>query len=110
MTADNEVLTLSIAFNYGSRAELVDAVTALIADGAEPTEAAISARMYDPSMPDVDLWVRTSGEHRISNFLLWQSAYAEFVFVDAYWPDFGRTQMYEAVAEFQRRDRRFGGL
>lgn len=110
MTADNETLTLTIAFNYGSRAELVDAVTALVAEGIEPTEDAISARMYDPSMPDVDLWVRTSGEHRISNFLLWQSAYAEFVFVDAYWPDFGRTEMFEAVAEFQRRNRRFGGL
>ncbi len=110
MTAGNDELTLSIAFNYGSRAELVDAVKALNAEGVEPTEEAISARLYDPTMPDVDLWIRTSGEHRISNFLLWQSAYAEFVFVDAYWPDFGRTQMVEAVAEFQRRDRRFGGL
>jgi undecaprenyl diphosphate synthase len=110
LTEQNSRLTLSIAFNYGSRAELVDAVKALNADAVEPTESAISARMYDPSMPDVDLWVRTSGEHRISNFLLWQSAYAEFVFVDAYWPDFGRKQMYEAVEEFQRRNRRFGGL
>ncbi len=110
LTAHNDTLTLSIAFNYGSRAELVDAVRQLNADGVEPTEEAISARMYDPSMPDVDLWVRTSGEHRISNFLLWQSAYAEFVFVDAFWPDFGRTEMFNAVAEFQHRNRRFGGL
>ncbi len=110
MTAHNSTLTLSIAFNYGSRAELVDAVRALNAEGIEPSEEAISARLYDPEMPDVDLWVRTSGEHRISNFLLWQSAYAEFVFVDAYWPDFGRDQMFEAVTEFQRRTRRFGGL
>ena len=61
-------------------------------------------------MPDVDLWIRTSGEHRISNFLLWQSAYAELVFVDTYWPDFRRDDLAEAVAEYQRRDRRFGGL
>lgn len=110
LTAHNDVLTLSIAFNYGSRAELVDAVKSLIHDGVEPSEAAISSRMYDPSMPDVDLWVRTSGEHRISNYLLWQSAYAEFVFVDAFWPDFGRDEVREAVIEFQRRNRRFGGL
>ncbi len=110
LTAANETLTLSIAFNYGSRAELVDAVKALNAEGVEPSEEALSARMYDPEMPDVDLWVRTSGEHRISNFLLWQSAYAEFVFVDAFWPDFGRDELFAAVAEFQRRTRRFGGL
>ncbi len=110
LTANNDVLTLSIAFNYGSRAELVDAVKALNAEGIEPSEEAISAKLYDPSMPEVDLWVRTSGEHRISNFLLWQSAYAEFVFVDAFWPDFGRNEVHEAVIEFQRRNRRFGGL
>lgn len=110
LTAGNETLTLSIAFNYGSRAELVDAVKALNAEGVEPSEEALSARMYDPEMPDVDLWVRTSGEHRISNFLLWQSAYAEFVFIDAFWPDFGRDEMFAAVTEFQRRTRRFGGL
>ena len=110
LTAGNDVLTLSMAFNYGSRAELVDAVKALIADGLEPTEENIASKLYDPSMPEVDLWVRTSGEHRISNFLLWQSAYAEFVFVDAFWPDFGRAEVREAVMEFQRRNRRFGGL
>ena len=110
LTATNDALTLSIAFNYGSRAELVDAVKALNAEGLEPTEENIASRLYDPSMPDVDLWVRTSGEHRISNFLLWQSAYAEFVFIDAFWPDFGHAEVREAVIEFQRRDRRFGGL
>ena len=83
---------------------------ALVAEGLEPSEEAIASKLYDPSMPEVDLWVRTSGEHRISNFLLWQSAYAEFVFVDAFWPDFGRTEVRDAVIEFQRRNRRFGGL
>jgi undecaprenyl diphosphate synthase len=113
LTAANRALTLTIAFNYGARTELVDAVRSLVMEGADPSaidEAAIAKHLYDPEMPDVDLWIRTSGEHRISNFLLWQSAYAELVFVDTYWPDFRRGDLAEAVAEYQRRDRRFGGL
>lgn len=113
MTAANRKLTLTIAFNYGSRAELVDAVKELVREGVDPSgidEAAIAKRFYDPEMPDVDLWVRTSGEHRMSNFLTWQSAYAELVFIETYWPAMRREHLAEAVAEFQRRDRRFGGL
>ena len=113
LTAANRRLTLTIAFNYGSRAELVDAVKDLVREGVDPSgidEAAIAKRFYDPEMPDVDLWVRTSGEHRMSNFLTWQSAYAEMVFVDTYWPAFRRKHLADAVAEYQGRDRRFGGL
>ncbi|MGI9614963.1 MAG: polyprenyl diphosphate synthase [Acidimicrobiales bacterium] len=113
LTAANRTLTLTIAFNYGSRAELVDAVKDLVAEGVDPSgidEAAIAKRFYDPEMPDVDLWIRTSGEHRMSNYLTWQSAYAELVFVDTYWPAFRRDHLAAAVAEYQRRDRRFGGL
>jgi undecaprenyl diphosphate synthase len=113
LTAANRELTLTIAFNYGSRAELVDVVKSLIMEGVDPSgvdEAAIAKRLYDPEMPDVDLWVRTSGEHRLSNYLIWQSAYAELVFVDTYWPAFRRDHLAAAVAEYQSRDRRFGGL
>ena len=113
LTAHNSKLTLTIAFNYGSQAELVDACRQLIAEGATPediTEESISSKMYDPEMPDVDLWVRTSGEYRISNYLIWQSAYAELVFLDTYWPDMRRDHLFAAVKEFQNRDRRFGGL
>ncbi len=113
LTSANRRLTLTIAFNYGSRAELVDAVRALVAEGVDPTgidEAAIAKRLYDPEMPDVDLWIRTSGEYRLSNFLTWQSAYAEMVFVDTYWPAFRREHLVAAIADYQGRDRRFGGL
>jgi undecaprenyl diphosphate synthase len=113
LTAANRTLTLTIAFNYGSRAELVDAVKDLVREGVDASgidEAAIAKRFYDPEMPDVDLWIRTSGEHRMSNYLTWQSAYAELVFVDTYWPAFRRDHLASAVAEYQGRDRRFGGL
>ena len=113
LTAANRRLTLTIAFNYGSRAELVDAVRQVVREGMDPSdidEAAIAKRFYDPEMPDVDLWIRTSGEYRMSNFLSWQSAYAELVFVDTFWPDFRREHLAGAVVEYQQRDRRFGGL
>lgn len=110
LTKHNRKLTLTIAFNYGGRAELVDAVNAAIEAGEKITEASIERHLYDPEMPEVDLWVRTSGESRISNYLIWQAAYAELVFTETYWPDFRRQNLADAVAEFQRRERRFGGL
>jgi undecaprenyl diphosphate synthase len=112
-TADNRTMTLTIAFNYGGRAEIVDAVRALVAEGTPPEkidEKAIRRHLYDPEMPDPDLMVRTSGEYRISNFLLWELAYSELVFTEVLWPDFRREHLFEAVREFQRRDRRFGGV
>jgi undecaprenyl diphosphate synthase len=113
LTAANTTLTLTIAFNYGGRAEIVDAVRALVAAGtpaAKINEKAIRRHLYDPTMPDPDLVVRTSGEYRISNFLLWEMAYSELVFTDVLWPDFRRQHLFEAVREFQRRDRRYGGV
>lgn len=110
LTEANSTMTLTIAFNYGGRAELVDAVKRLVAAGIEPSEAAIERHLYDPEMPAVDLFVRTSGELRTSNFMMWQAAYAELVFVDTYWPDFRAEHLADAVREFQRRERRFGGL
>jgi undecaprenyl diphosphate synthase len=113
MTRDNRTMTLTLAFNYGGRAEIVDAVRALVAEGIAPArvdERAIAKHLYYPDMPDPDLVVRTSGEYRISNFLLWELAYSELVFPDVLWPDFRRLHLYEAVAEYQRRDRRYGGL
>jgi undecaprenyl diphosphate synthase len=112
LTARNRTMTLTIAFNYGGRAEIVDAVRALVADGtpaAKIDEKAIHSRLYNPDIPDPDLVVRTSGEFRISNFLLWELAYSELVFTDTLWPDFTREHLYDAVREFQGRDRRFGG-
>ena len=113
-TARHRRLTLRIAFNYGGRAELADAAAAAAADVAAGRlavidEAALARRLYDPQMPDVDLLVRTSGEQRISNYLLWQAAYAELIFVDTLWPDFDRHVLAETVAAYQGRDRRFGG-
>ncbi|MEX2659125.1 MAG: polyprenyl diphosphate synthase [Acidimicrobiales bacterium] len=112
-TKGNRTLTFTIAFNYGGRAEIVDAVKSLVADGVpadKVDEKAIRRRLYDPEMPDPDLMVRTSGEHRISNFLLWELAYSELVFTDVLWPDFRREDLQEAVREYQRRERRFGGV
>jgi undecaprenyl diphosphate synthase len=111
MTAANKTMTLVIAFNYGGRAEIVDAVRELAAKGADPAkidERAIRNHLYLPDVPDPDLVVRTSGEYRISNFLLWQIAYSELVFTDVLWPDFRRENLFEAVREYQNRSRRFG--
>ncbi len=117
LTEINTALTLVIAFNYGSRTEIAAAARKLAAravSGAmsldEITPEAISACLDTQGIPDPDLLVRTSGEMRISNFLLWQLAYTEFVFIDAYWPDFGRDLLEQAILEYRSRDRRFGGL
>ena len=113
LTKDNTAMTLNIAFNYGGRAEIVDAVKQLVADGLSANkvdERAIAERLYHPELPDPDLVVRTSGEYRISNFLMWENAYSELVFTDVLWPDFRREDLYEAVGEYQQRERRFGGL
>jgi undecaprenyl diphosphate synthase len=111
-TAANERLQLWIAFDYGGRAELVEATRRLVDEGVPPgeiDEAAVTERLYAPELPEVDLLVRTSGELRVSNFLLWQAAYAELVFTPTLWPDFGETDLREALDEFARRQRRFGG-
>jgi undecaprenyl diphosphate synthase len=113
LTRKNKTMTFTIAFNYGGRAEIVDAVKQLVADGVpadKVDEKAIRKRLYDPDMPDPDLMVRTSGEYRISNYLLWEIAYSELVFTDVLWPDFRREHLFDAVREYQGRDRRFGGL
>jgi undecaprenyl diphosphate synthase len=114
LTRDGRRMTLRIAFNYGARAELVDAAARAGADLAagrlQAIDAdAIAARLDDPTMPDVDLLIRTSGEQRLSNYLLWQAAYAELAFVDTLWPDFDRQTLAWCIADFQARDRRFGG-
>ena len=111
-TSGNERLQLWIAFDYGSRAELVDAVRALVRDGVPAenvSEASLGERLYAPTLPDPDLVIRTSGEKRLSNFLLWQSAYAELVFVDTLWPDFGEPELRAALEEYAQRGRRYGG-
>jgi undecaprenyl diphosphate synthase len=113
LTHRNRRMTLTIAFNYGGRAEIVDAVRALAAEGVPSEkidERAIRRHLYDPEMPDPDLVVRTSGEYRISNFLLWELAYSELVFTEVLWPDFRREHLFAAVREYQQRDRRFGGI
>jgi undecaprenyl diphosphate synthase len=116
LTAGNTALNLTIAFNYGSRTEIANAARLLAEDVAagrlapkDVTADAIAARLDTCGMPDPDLLIRTSGEVRLSNFLLWQAAYTEFVFLDVLWPDFTREHMQQAIAVFQSRDRRFGG-
>jgi undecaprenyl diphosphate synthase len=110
-TAHLERLQLWIAFDYGGRAELVEAARALVEEGVDAaavSEEALAERLYAPELPDPDLVIRTSGEQRISNFLLWQSAYAELVFDETLWPDFGDDRLRAAVEEYARRARRFG--
>jgi undecaprenyl diphosphate synthase len=110
-TTANDRLHLWIAFDYGSRAELVEAVRQVVSDGVRPedvSEEIVTERLFAPELPDPDLVIRTSGEQRLSNFLLWQSAYAELVFTDTYWPDFGEDQLRAALEEYARRGRRFG--
>ena len=108
-TAHNDRLNLWIAFDYGGRAELLDAARRLVEAGEEPTEESLRAHLYAPELPDPDLLIRTSGELRISNFLLWQLAYSELVFLDVLWPDFGAEELEDALAAYARRRRRFGG-
>jgi undecaprenyl diphosphate synthase len=111
-TARNERLNLWIAFDYGGRAELVRAARQIVEEGCaadDVDEALVRAHLYAPELPDPDLLIRTSGELRISNFLLWQLAYSELVFVDVLWPDFGEAELQEALAAYARRRRRFGG-
>lgn len=112
-TKKNKGLNFTIAFNYGGRAEIVDAVKKLSTNnqtGRAITEKSIQKNLYCPEMPDVDLVMRSSGEHRLSNFMLWQAAYAEMVFTDTLWPDMRREDLFDAIIEFQRRHRRFGAL
>jgi undecaprenyl diphosphate synthase len=115
LTRHNDVLTLTMCVNYGGRAEIADAARAMARDVAagrvdpERVDERVLARYLDePDMPDVDLFLRTSGEQRTSNFLLWQSAYAELVFVPELWPDVDRRVLWRAVDEYARRDRRYG--
>jgi undecaprenyl diphosphate synthase len=117
-TAANTGLCLNLALNYGGRSEIIDAVNALIGEarregrleGLELDEAQIEARLYTAGQADPDLLIRTSGEMRISNFLLWQIAYAELYVTETYWPDFDRGALLEAIAAYQKRDRRYGGV
>ncbi len=108
-TAANDRLHLWIAFDYGGRAEIVDAARQLAEEGREADEETFRSYLYAPEMPDPDLLIRTSGELRVSNFLLWQLAYAELVFVDTLWPDFGADDLRAALDDYAGRRRRFGG-
>jgi undecaprenyl diphosphate synthase len=117
LTRDNEHLTLVVAFNYGARQEIVGAVKRMLSevmagklDPASVNSETMSRFLDAPDLPDPDVIIRTSGEQRLSNFLLWQAAYSELVFVPTFWPDFDRAALEGAIAEYSKRDRRFGGL
>ena len=110
-TRDNDRLVLNVAFNYGGRDEVVHAVQQMLADGVDPKdvdETLISSYMYTQGVPDPDLVIRTSGEQRVSNFLIWQSAYSEWIFPETFWPDFGREELLAAIQDYGRRERRYG--
>jgi undecaprenyl diphosphate synthase len=110
-TQGNTGMIFNVALNYGGRAEIVDAVNQLLRDGCEGiTEQEFAEHLYTAGLPDPDLLIRTSGELRISNFLLWQIAYAEIWVTDTLWPDFDKSHLYEAIIAFQKRERRYGGL
>ena len=112
-TKQNDKLILNVAFNYGGRSEIVAAVRDIVRSGVDPdtiSEELISQHLYTRGLPDPDLIIRTSGEFRSSNFLLWQSAYAEYYVSPTYWPDFGKTELYKALEVFSQRNRRFGGV
>ncbi|MFA5055109.1 MAG: polyprenyl diphosphate synthase [Dehalococcoidia bacterium] len=113
LTANNDKLTVCIAFNYGGRSEIVNAVKRIIEDGVKPAEvneSLITKYLYTAELPDPDLVIRTGGEMRISNFLLWQAAYSEYYITPTLWPDFGPDELERALAAFADRERRFGGL
>lgn len=112
-TRHNDRITLAVAFNYGGRSDIVDAVRSLLAEGVSPneiTEQSISEHLSTSGMPDPDLIIRTSGEWRLSNFLIWQAAYSEYWTTPIYWPDFGPDQLRQAISDYGQRERRFGGL
>ena len=112
LTSRNDRMTVCVAFNYGSRAELVDAVRRIVADGVSPddiSERMLSDYLYTRELPDPDLIIRTGGDQRVSNFLLWQAAYAEYVFSDTFWPDFCERDVDAALAAYAQRNRNFGG-
>lgn len=110
-TSGNDRIILNVAFNYGGRAEIVDAVRRMLEERVDPAalnEELISRYLYTSDLPDPDLIVRTGGDMRLSNFLIWQAAYAEYYSTPTYWPDFGKEQLYQALLTYQQRDRRFG--
>jgi undecaprenyl diphosphate synthase len=113
LTAQNSGLTLAVAFNYGGRADIVDALRRIVALGVSPDqidEQLIDSHLSTAGMPDPDLVIRPSGEHRLSNFLIWQAAYSEYWFTPVLWPDFRPEHLHQAIGEYGRRERRFGGL
>ena len=113
ITQENHHVTLSVAFNYGGRAEIIEAVKKIIKDSvafSDITERVIEDRLYTSAIPDPDLIIRTAGEKRLSNFLIWQSAYSEYYFTDVLWPDFGKADVQKAIREYKSRRRKFGAL
>lgn len=113
LTQENDKLVLSIAFNYGGRAEIIEAVKRLIADGIPPeriNESLFHNYLYTAGLPDPDLIIRTAGEMRLSNFLIWQSAYSEYYFTPVFWPDFGKEEIEKVLVAYSQRERRFGRL